>query len=115
MKMSIYPSKEELRGTTEAYLKENHLEFFSKFSEINWTSYYNDNIHKNVSSFPFEFIYRLECYLFLLNLYIDKNINILSKVIKASSFLTRFIGYKNKRSNIRDIRRGKLTFNKFKC
>src|SRR5947207_447129 len=112
MKMSIYPSKEELRGTTEAYLKENHIEFFSKFSEIRWTSYYNDNIYKNVSSFPLEFIYRLECYLFLLNLYIDKNINILSKVIKASSFLTRF---KNKRSNIRDIRRGKLTVNKFKC
>lgn len=58
MKMSIYPSKEELRGTTEAYLKENHIEFFNKFSEIQWTSYFNDNIHKNVSSFPFEFIYR---------------------------------------------------------
>ena len=55
--MSIYPSKEELRGATEAYLKENHVEFFDSFSEICWTSYYNDNIHKNVSSFPFKFIY----------------------------------------------------------
>ena len=56
--MSIYPSKEELRRATEAYLKENHVEFFNSFTEIHWTSYYNDNIHKNVSSFPFKFIYR---------------------------------------------------------
>jgi hypothetical protein len=56
--MSIYPSKEELRGATEAYLKENHGEFFNSFSEIHWTSYYNDNIHKNIRFFPFKFIYR---------------------------------------------------------
>ena len=59
MKLKIYPSKEELRGATEAYLKENHREFFSSFTETDWTSYYNNNFHKNVSSF-------------LLNLYIDK-------------------------------------------
>jgi hypothetical protein len=89
--MSIYPSKEELRGATEAYLRANHIEFFDSFAEIRWTSYYNDNIHKNVSSF-------------LLNLYINKNINILSKVVEASSILARIIGNQNKRISIHNLR-----------
>ena len=102
MKVTIYPLKEELHGATEAYLSENHVEFFKDFSETCWTSYYNDNIHKNVSSF-------------LLNLYIDKNINILSKAVEASSLLAGDIGGKNKRRTICDIRRSKFTINKFEC
>ncbi|RIA97976.1 hypothetical protein C1645_731978 [Glomus cerebriforme] len=53
IKLSIYPSKEELRGATEAYLKENHIEFFSSFSKIYWTSFYNDNIYKNIKILTF--------------------------------------------------------------
>jgi len=53
MKLMIYPSKEELCGATEAYLKLNHAEFFRNFNETRWSSYYNDNIHKDVSSFFF--------------------------------------------------------------
>lgn len=49
MKSSIYPLKEELRGATEAYLLENHAEFYEKFTESRWTSYYNSNFHIRVS------------------------------------------------------------------
>ena len=33
IKVSIYSMKEELHETTEAYLLENHKEFFNKFFE----------------------------------------------------------------------------------
>ena len=105
MSESIYPLKAEMRGAVEAYLKKNHSEFFNKFTEVQWTAYYNENIHKDVSSFENLF----------LNLYIDRNINLLSKVFKTSSFFTRFIGYQNERSDIHNIRRGKLTVNEVKC
>jgi hypothetical protein len=51
IKTSIYPSKDEIRGTVEAYLAENHPEFFNHYAEYRWTAYYNANIHKNVGSF----------------------------------------------------------------
>jgi len=51
MKINIYPSKEQMRGTIEAYLTKNYLEFYNKFNEVQWTAYYNENIYKEVSSF----------------------------------------------------------------
>ena len=51
MKVSIYSSKDELRGAVEVYLSENHSEFFNKFTEVCWTAFYNTNFHKNVSFF----------------------------------------------------------------
>jgi hypothetical protein len=56
IKMSIYPSKEEICGATEAYLKKNHSEFFEKFTDAHWVAYYNENFHKNVNSFWMIFI-----------------------------------------------------------
>jgi hypothetical protein len=58
LKVTIYPSKEELRGTAEAYLSANHSEFFDKFTESRWTAFYNANFHKRVSSFLFKFLNR---------------------------------------------------------
>ncbi|GES87431.1 hypothetical protein GLOIN_2v1834793 [Rhizophagus clarus] len=46
--ISIYPSKKEVYGIAEAYLKKNHHEFFNKFSEIQWTAYYNEHICKQL-------------------------------------------------------------------
>jgi hypothetical protein len=51
MSQLIYPTKEELRGAVEAYLEANHTEWYHKFSEIQWTAFYNESIHKEVSSF----------------------------------------------------------------
>ena len=51
VKISIYPSKEESRGAAESYLKSNHAEFFHKFTETRWTSYYNAHMCRPVSSF----------------------------------------------------------------
>jgi len=48
MKCWIYPSKEEFREATEAFLAEYHEEFFSKFSEIRWTSFYDKHIYQKV-------------------------------------------------------------------
>lgn len=101
MSESIYPLKAEMRGAVEAYLKKNHSEFFNKFTEVQWTAYYNENIHKDVSSFENLF----------LNLYIDRNINLLSKVFKTSSFFTRLIGFENKGSHFCDVWRAKITTN----
>ena len=55
MKVAIYPSKDELRGTVEAYLAENHSEFYNKFTESHWIAFYNANFHTNVSSFLLNF------------------------------------------------------------
>ena len=51
IKMTMYPSNDELRGAVEVYLQSNHEEFFNKYSEHQWTAFYNKKIHKNVSSF----------------------------------------------------------------
>lgn len=51
MNQTIYPTKAEMRGAVEAYLKANHPEFYNKFSETYWTAYFNEHIHKDVSSF----------------------------------------------------------------
>jgi hypothetical protein len=59
MKIDLYPKKEELRGATEAYLLENHDEFFKKFSNPSWISFYNTSLHQPVS------------FLFLKNLFLD--------------------------------------------
>ena len=45
----MYPLKEELRGAVEAYLETNHSEFYQKFSEHQWTSFYNKKFHPNVN------------------------------------------------------------------
>jgi hypothetical protein len=47
---TIYPTKAEMRGAIEAYLRTNHAEFYNKFNESRWTAYYNENVHKDVSS-----------------------------------------------------------------
>jgi hypothetical protein len=47
----MYPTKEELQKAVEAYLKENHSEFYQKFSEHRWTSFYNKKFHQHVNSF----------------------------------------------------------------
>lgn len=49
MKVSIYPTKEELRGALEAYLIENHAEFYESFTEVHWSAYYNENFYIRVS------------------------------------------------------------------
>ena len=49
MKDNIYPSKDEFRGATEAYLIETYPEFYKKFIEIRWESYFNENFHTRVS------------------------------------------------------------------
>jgi len=51
IQVKIYPSKEELRGAVEAYLEANHHEFYQRFSEHQWTSFYNKKFHQNVNSF----------------------------------------------------------------
>jgi hypothetical protein len=53
MRVTIYPSKDELRGAMEAYLIENHQEFYKSFTEARWTSYYNTNFKLRVSFFFF--------------------------------------------------------------
>ena len=50
IKIKMYPSKVELRGATETYLKNNHPEFLNKFSEYQWTAYFKNNFYKEVSS-----------------------------------------------------------------
>ena len=54
MKVNIYPSKEEFRDATEAYLAENHSEFYNNFTEVRWTSFYNSNFLPPVSPYSFE-------------------------------------------------------------
>jgi hypothetical protein len=56
MRVAIYPSRDELRGATEAYLLENHPEFYKSFTKARWTSYYNTNFKLRVSFFGGEFI-----------------------------------------------------------
>jgi len=51
IQVKIYPSKEELRRAVEAYLEANHHEFYQRFSEHRWTSFYNKKFHQNVNSF----------------------------------------------------------------
>ena len=50
MSQIIYPTKAEMRGAIKVYLRTNHLEFYNKFTESHWTAYYNENVHKDVSS-----------------------------------------------------------------
>jgi hypothetical protein len=50
MSQTIYPTKAEMRGAMEAYFKTNHSEFYNKFSEVQWTAYFNEDIYKDVSS-----------------------------------------------------------------
>jgi hypothetical protein len=38
MKSELYPTKECSRAATEVYLEHHHTEFYSKFSEVRWTS-----------------------------------------------------------------------------
>ncbi|PKY22491.1 hypothetical protein RhiirB3_436482 [Rhizophagus irregularis] len=46
IKVSIYPTKDECYGAVEGYLVLNHASFFSNFTEDDWITYYNENIHK---------------------------------------------------------------------
>jgi hypothetical protein len=49
LKVTMYPTKEELRGAVESYLTKNHPDFYGQFSETRWTAYFN-KIQKHVSS-----------------------------------------------------------------
>jgi len=52
MKDNIYPSKDDLRAATEAYLNETYPEFYSKFVEYyRWVTYYNEHFYNHVSFF----------------------------------------------------------------
>jgi len=51
MNISIYLTKDELREATEAYLIENHQEFYGKFTEAKWTAYYNSNFQLELIKF----------------------------------------------------------------
>ena len=51
IKVSIYPTKDECYGAVEGYLSLNHASFFSNFTEDDWISFYNENIHKQVSPY----------------------------------------------------------------
>ena len=51
MRVTIYPTKEELRGAVEKYLESNHREYINQFTETQWSGIYNKNIHKNVGTF----------------------------------------------------------------
>ena len=51
MRVAIYPSRDELHEATEAYLLENHPEFYKSFTEARWTSYHNMNFKLHVSFF----------------------------------------------------------------
>jgi len=48
MKCELYPTKECSRAAAEVYLEHYHTEFYSKFSEVRWTGFYNTNIHPKV-------------------------------------------------------------------
>jgi hypothetical protein len=48
MKSEIYPTKDCSRVATEVYLEHHHIDFYSKFSEAQWTGFYNTNIHPKV-------------------------------------------------------------------
>jgi hypothetical protein len=45
----IYADKDELRAAVEAYLKGNHVEYFTSFDRTSWLSFYEKNISKEVS------------------------------------------------------------------
>ncbi|UZO07608.1 uncharacterized protein OCT59_027889 [Rhizophagus irregularis] len=49
IKVSIYPTKDECCGAVEGYLSLNHASFFSNFTEDDWISFYNENIHKQLT------------------------------------------------------------------
>ncbi|UZO00516.1 uncharacterized protein OCT59_011639 [Rhizophagus irregularis] len=49
IKVSIYPIKDECYGAVEGYLVLNHASFFSNFTEDDWITYYNENIHKQLT------------------------------------------------------------------
>ncbi|CAB5361414.1 unnamed protein product [Rhizophagus irregularis] len=51
IKVSIYLTKDECCGAVEGYLSLNHASFFSNFTEDDWISFYNENIHKQVSPY----------------------------------------------------------------
>ncbi|CAB4378676.1 unnamed protein product [Rhizophagus irregularis] len=43
------PNKDECYGAVEGYLVLNHVSFFSNFTEDDWITYYNENIHKQLT------------------------------------------------------------------
>ena len=45
---SIYPTKTEIREATEAYMIDNHAEYFETLSEKRWTVFYDKKIEKGV-------------------------------------------------------------------
>ena len=47
----VYADKDELRVAVEAYLNENHAEYFSSFDRTSWLPFYEKNISSEVSIF----------------------------------------------------------------
>ena len=45
----IYVDKDELRVAVEAYLQDNHVEYYNSFDKTGWFAFYEKNISKEVS------------------------------------------------------------------
>ena len=44
----MYSTKTEIREATEAYMIDNHAEYFETLSEKRWTVFYDKKIEKSV-------------------------------------------------------------------
>ena len=49
LKVSIYPTTEELRDVTKEYMEEHHRDFLKKFNKAQWSGFYERNIYSTVS------------------------------------------------------------------
>jgi len=45
----VYADKDELKAAVEAYLKGNHVEYYSAFDRTTWLPFYEKNISSDVS------------------------------------------------------------------
>ena len=50
----IYPSKLDFLGETEAFLSTEQLNFFKSFTQKDWSIFYEENIHRDVSMNDFD-------------------------------------------------------------
>ena len=44
----MYPTKTEIRDATDAYMIDNHVEYYETLSEKCWTVFYDKKIEKGV-------------------------------------------------------------------
>lgn len=60
-KITLYPTKGKSREFVKSYLFRNNTIFINKFTEEDWTVFYDSRFHKHVSSFNNNILF----YLFL--------------------------------------------------